>query len=91
MDHLSINEKIQRHKQSASGQITTALLHPRYDVDFSSKIFGQIRMRKLLNSTPPEYIKKFFKDFDHIKNIVITVKDVENPSLDKKSLIVLEL
>jgi hypothetical protein len=66
------------------------LLHPTYDVDFSSKIFGQIRMRKLLNSTPLEYIKNFFKAFDQKKDVVITVKDVENPSLDKKSLIVLE-
>lgn len=47
-------------------------------------------MKKLLNPTPPEYIKNFFRHFDHMKNVVVTVKDVENPSLDKKSLIVLE-
>lgn len=88
VNHLKIKEQIEKNNEKTAHMLSFAM--EDYDVDFTSRTFGQIRIKKLSTPIPTEDIKIFFQEFHQAPVIVITVKDKENPTIDGKNEIILE-
>ncbi|MFA7717822.1 MAG: hypothetical protein WC875_03855 [Candidatus Absconditabacterales bacterium] len=57
-------------------------IFPKYDLNFHSKSFGHICIKKLLNKINPKQIQLFFEEFEQIKDVVMTVNDPDDPCFD---------
>ena len=61
-----------------------------YHLDFYTNDFWFIRIKYLAKNYSAQYIQDFFKIFEQVEDVIITVKDINNPIIDKYSCIVLE-
>ncbi len=62
-----------------------------FALDFHTQSFWRIRIRELRINANPKDIESFFMDFDNAKDVILTVKDVDNPIITFNSWIKLEL
>ncbi|MCX6824552.1 MAG: hypothetical protein NT085_05535 [candidate division SR1 bacterium] len=61
-----------------------------YDLDFYAPLFGRIFIKKLKDQNSKDDIQLFFTEFVNAKNVIITVKNIDNDVIDEKSFVVLE-
>ncbi len=65
--------------------------NPAYALDFYTQSFGYIRIKELKVKISPKDIELFFLDFDEAKDVILTVRDIDDPFIEYNSLIKLEL
>lgn len=59
-------------------------------MDFVSLSFGRILVKDLAKGVNANLVQLFFKDFEEVDDVVITVNDIDQPVIDEKTRMVLE-
>jgi len=86
------SENIKKITNQASAQIAVAHTSlPKYALDFHSPTFWNIRVQELHRHTNEKDIRLFFEDFEKVDDVILTVKDADNPCIDEKSFLILEV
>lgn len=87
-----IDAGIKKNAEHTSDQISAVYTSPLSPaMDFYSPSFWHIFIKELKNKGSKSDIQLFFEDFERAYDVTLTVKNIDENSIDEKSFIVLEL
>ena len=87
-----VDTGVKKNTEYTSEQIANVHRSPSsYAMDFYSPSFWHILIKELKNKDSAVAIQLFFEDFERAYDVLLTVKNIDEDSIDEKSFIVLEL